>query len=248
MTTRPAPLPWLAIVLCAAGLFAASMGVRQSLPLFLGTLPLVGLDTWQAYLFGRVGDLAANPIFGVTALQTVASLLRQLFVYDPTYTPAPLLDAPVLATGLWLAAAAGLLGLTLASARRFPPLVAGAATLCLVVPTQPAGEQHHYVMLLTPLLLALILAAHHLRGAARDPRTLRTWPRRVMAPEARAVSAALALAAAALMLLPSNYFLDNAAWAGWPRAIFAYPRLYGALLLWAAWMFYGSDRGGRLRA
>lgn len=208
----------------------------------------MGLDTWHAYLFGRVGDLAANPIFGVTALQTIASLLRQLFVYHPTYTPGPLLDAPLLATGLWVAAAAGLLGLTLASARRVPPLVAGAATLCLVVPTQPAGEQHHYVMLLTPLLLALILAAHRLRGAVRHPRTLRPWPRRLIAPDAPAVSAGLALAAAALMLVPSNYFLDNAAWAGWPRAIFAYPRLYGALLLWAAWMFHGLDRGGRRRA
>lgn len=58
MTTRPAPLTWLAIVLCAAGLFAASMGVRQSLPLFLGTLNTqTGLGIAAISLAFAVGQL-----------------------------------------------------------------------------------------------------------------------------------------------------------------------------------------------
>lgn len=71
MTARPAPLPWLAIVLCAAGLFAASMGVRQSLPLFLGTLNTqTGLGIAAISLAFAVGQLmwgVTQPIAGACA-------------------------------------------------------------------------------------------------------------------------------------------------------------------------------------
>lgn len=215
---------------------------------FMGTLPLVGVGTWQAYLFGRVGDLAANPVFGVTALQTLTSLLRQLFVFDAAYTPAPLLHAPGIATALWIAATAALLVPTLAGARRRPRLLAGAAMLCLVVPTQPAGEQHHYVMLLTPFFVALLLAHKDVLAGVLSPQSMQGRAEQVAVRQAvpggatgidraRGPRLALLLAGigAALMLTP-NYFLDNAAWAGWPRALLAYPRLYGALLLWGAFI------------
>lgn len=206
------------IVMLAAGrwrglAWAAGLGVAG----LIGTLPLVGVDTWRAYLFGRVGDLAANPVFGVTALQTLTSLLRQLFVFDPIYTPAPLLHAPALATALLLIAAVVLVGLTVARARPDVSLLTGAAALCLIVPLQPAGEQHHYVVLLVPFFLLIPLAGR----------------------VAREAPAALALAGIALALqLAPNYFLDNAAWSGWPRALLAYPRLYGALALWGAWLLW----------
>jgi hypothetical protein len=192
----------------AAGLWLAGLTL---------TLPLVGADTWRAYLGGRTGDLAANPVFGVTALQTLVSLLRQLFVLDPQYTPAPLIHAPAVATIAWLALAAALVALTLAGARRAAPLLTGCAALCVVVPLQPAGEQHHYVLLLAPLFVALIMARRLL----------------ALAPLAAALAAP-----GALLLLAPTYFLDNAAWAGWPRALLAYPRLYGALLLWAAFLLW----------
>jgi hypothetical protein len=92
-----------------------------------------------------------------------------------------------------------------------------------VVPLQPAGEQHHYVIILAPLLLALLLA----------------WP---MAQRAPAALALLGLSIA--LLLSPAYFLDNAAWAGWPRALLAYPRLYGALALWGALL---TLRGGKVQ-
>jgi hypothetical protein len=210
-----APL-WL-VLLAARRWRACAWAAALWLAGLAATLPIVGADTWRAYLTGRTGDLAANPVFGVTALQTIVSLLRQLFVYDPQYTPAPLVHAPALATALWLALAAALMAPTLAGARRSAPLLTGCAALCVVVPLQPAGEQHHYVLLLAPLFVALIMA-----------RRLAT-----LAP----IAAALAAAGVALLLAPT-YFLDNAAWAGWPRALLAYPRLYGALLLWAAFMLW----------
>lgn len=215
----------------AAGLTLAGLAL---------TLPLVGADTWAAYLLGRVGDLAANPVFGVTALQTLTSLLRQLFVYDATYTPAPLLHAPLVATTLWISAVGVLVGLTLLVARRAGPLAAGAAALCIVVPIQPAGEQHHYVMLLTPLLLAILLGARQAL-AWWQPGGL-TSATHLGRPVA--ITVALLVAGASALMLAPTYFLDNAAWAGWPVALLAYPRLYGALLLWAAWLLIATRRPG----
>lgn len=182
------------------------------------SLPLLGRDVWVAYLTGELAGVTVEPIFAVTAFQTLAGLLRQLFVYNADFTPAPLLDAPLLAAGLWWLAAAALLLPTLLRRGR-SRLLTGAAMLCLVVPIQPAGEQHHYLVLLAPLLLAILLRAE----LAASPAAL-----------------LLALAAAALLVLPPNYFLDNAAWAGWPRAPLAYPRLYAALLLWGAMLLWRS--------
>jgi hypothetical protein len=221
----------------AAGLSAVGL---------LVTLPAVGLATWSGYLFGRVGDLAANPVFGVTALQTLTSLLRQLFVFDAQYTPAPLMHAPWLATGLWVAAAGALAWFTFAPAegsmvrwlaqlsgsplpvlddlavRASVRLLTGAAALCLLVPLQPAGEQHHYVVLLVPLLVLVPLAGRLISEAP--------------------LAAALGAMAIVLLLLPS-YFLDNAAWAGWPRALLAYPRLYAALALWGCLVIWRGAQG-----
>jgi predicted MFS family arabinose efflux permease len=71
VTPGPRPLPWLGIVLCAAGLFAASMGVRQSLPLFLGTLNTqTGLGIAAISLAFAVGQLmwgVTQPIAGACA-------------------------------------------------------------------------------------------------------------------------------------------------------------------------------------
>jgi predicted MFS family arabinose efflux permease len=71
MSIRPAPAPWLAIVLCAAGLFAVSLGVRQSLPLFMGTLNTqTGLGIAAISLAFAVGQLmwgVTQPIAGAFA-------------------------------------------------------------------------------------------------------------------------------------------------------------------------------------
>jgi hypothetical protein len=200
----------------AAGLGAA--GLLLSLPLF-------GLDFWRLYLLEQLGAIPFEPSSAVPANQTLISLLRQCLVYDPRWSPAPLLDAPRLAGALWWALALALLGATLYAARYRAPIVAALAILCLVVPLQPAGEEYHY----TPLLLVLLILL------SRSPDERRGSP----GSAARAAALGLALL---LFALPA-YFVDTAAFAGWPRALAAYPRMYGALLLWGVLLATGAEAG-----
>jgi hypothetical protein len=176
------------------------------------TLPLFGLDFWEDYLFRQAPAISANPIYAVPAFQTLASLLRELFVFDPRWSPRPLVDAPWLATLLWWVAALALLGATLRLARR-QPTTAALALLCLVVPLQPAGEQYHYTLLLGVVLVVLL--APNAWGRQRP------W-------------AIVGVASGLALLIVPAYFLATEAWSGWPWALLAYPRMYGALLLWAA--------------
>jgi predicted MFS family arabinose efflux permease len=71
MTTAPRTVRWLPIVLCAAGLFAVSLGVRQSLSLFLGTLNTqTGLGIAAISLAFAIGQLmwgVTQPIAGAFA-------------------------------------------------------------------------------------------------------------------------------------------------------------------------------------
>jgi hypothetical protein len=176
------------------------------------TLPLFGLDFWLVYLFRQAPAISAEPIYAVPAFQTLAGLLRQLLVFDPRWSPRPLVDAPWLALALWWAAALALLGATLRLARR-EPATAALATLCLVVPLQPAGEQYHYTLLLGVVLVVLLAP--------------NAWDR-------RRFWAMMGVVGGLMLLVGPPYFLDTAAWSGWPWALLAYPRMYGALLLWAA--------------
>jgi hypothetical protein len=96
-----------------------------------------------------------------------------------------------------------LIAATLRIAREDPSRAA-LAMLCLVVPLQPAGEQYHYAMLFVVFLLAAT---------------------------SRLVEWRLLIVAALLFAVPA-YFLDTARFGAYPAALVAYPRLYGALLLW----------------
>jgi hypothetical protein len=87
--------------------------------------------------------------------------------------------------------------------------------MCLVVPLQPAGEEYHYTLLL--VVLIVVLASW--RGSA---------------------TGALALIAALLLFALPPYFLDTAAFGGWPQALLAYPRMYGSLVLWGVLLARGN--------
>jgi hypothetical protein len=182
----------------------------------LASLPLVGADFWRLFLFHQMLAIPSEPSSAVPANQTLSSLLRQCFVYDQRWSPMPLIDAPWLTSALWWVLTLALLGVTLAVVMRRPTAWTSMAAMCLVVPLQPAGEEYHY-MLLLPVLLVLL-------AILRRPLALTA-----------------VLGAALLFALPA-YFVDTAAFGGWPRALLAYPRMYGALLLWSIALMSGFSR------
>ena len=186
------------------------------------TLPWIGLDAWAAYL-SHLPRLATMPERTVTAYQTVTSLFGHLFVYHPRWNPVPVADLPLLAGALTLLTLAASLALSVRLTRRAGSTAAPLALalfFTLLAPTAPLGEGYHYLLTLPSLLVA----AWH------------AWSARV-----GWVAWLLLLLAAILIGAPLPYTAPRLQ-AGW-LALLAYPRVYGAYLLWA-WLSVMSNLQG----
>jgi Glycosyltransferase family 87 len=260
---------WL-LMLAARRWRALAWALGIGVTIGLATLPWLTFEFWRLYLFEQVPAISLNPTHAVPANQTLTSLLRQCFTYDPEWAPRPLIDAPWLANVIWWLVALALLAPTLVYAYRHErmarqetgdgrqetgdgrqetgdaglwSLVSGLwsptlrpsttrfaidrfalAMLCLVMPLQPAGEEYHYTL----LLIVLLVVCNRPVLASLGSRT-----------------AAVGLALAWLLLALPSYFLQTAQWQGWPIALLAYPRVYGALLLWGI-LVRIEDRGSRI--
>jgi hypothetical protein len=176
------------------------------------TLPLMGADIWRVYLQQVLLARAADPSATVTAYQTLNSFFQHLFRYDAEWNPAPLWNAPWLALPLWVFSSAVLLGITLWRGRVVPlaRTLGASSPLCMIL--APLAEQYHFLILLVPCVV-LVLA-----WSALSPRSRLTL-----------------LLALGLLIMPLP-FQHPALRDGW-LALFAYPRLYGAGLLWSLFIF-----------
>ena len=195
----------------------------------LGTLPWLGLAAWRVYA-AELLRFRGRPEIAVTAYQDLPGLLAHLFRPDPRWNPTPLLDAPRLATALLLPLALALVAPTLLATWRADPAARRgralpfAAWMCLTVILSPVSEGYHFTLLLVPI--AILLA---------DWREVRPAPGR----------AALTLLGVGLLAAPLPYQDPRLAAGAW--ALCAYPRLYGALILWALALLAlrgASPRGG----
>jgi hypothetical protein len=243
-----------------AGLVAAGLA--------LASLPWIGLGTWHTYL-ALLPGAAGDPKRTVTAYQTVTSLFGHLLDYDARWNPAPIADAPWAAAALTLIASLSALGLTAwwqvypsLSPRRsdnhqdtkaprcfnlsestqsirfwsLGALVANYQKACqatnpelgvrrltlalamsLVATNAPFAEEYHYTLVLPSLLVA-------------------AW----WVSQARVGLIGLALLALAALLLGAPLAYESARLQGGWVALLAYPRVYGAYLLWGwlAWALW----------
>lgn len=176
------------------------------------SLPRLGQEAWRRY-----GELVVAvpraPEMAVTAYQSHLSLFRHLFDYDARWNPAPLADLPILANALAPLTLLLLLGLTLWRAWGHPPSeLTFAAVVLLNVMLSPVSLDYHYTLLLLPI--ALLVAW------ARQRATLRVW--------------LLLLLGIALIAADLPYRSPRLGVGAW--ALLAYPKLYGAALLWWLWM------------
>jgi hypothetical protein len=179
-----------------------------TLTLVLATLPWAGIDAWRAYI-PTVSHLGSGPEFAVTAYQSQSSLVRHLLTQDPRWNPAPLTDAPTLATLLVWGSLALMLALTLAVfvTRRHDDL-AFASIVALSLIASPVSAEYHFVLLMVPLVILI--------GWARSHATVVEW----------FVLAMTIVLVGADLPYGSSRFTDGSA------ALLAYPRLYGTWLIW----------------
>ncbi len=187
---------------------ALILGAATILVVALGSLPVMGINVWKAYL-GKAAALSSNPLLAVTAYQTQLSFFRHLFVFQDPAIGEPIANLPFLgAVFPWIGVAV-LLGISAFVAYRCgkSDLIFAAFVLISLI-LSPVSLDYHYVIALLPI--AILLADLQKEMVSRD---------------------GLILMAGALLIgadLPYRALrLTNGAW-----ALFAYPKLYGGLLLW----------------
>jgi hypothetical protein len=212
---------WLWPLLLLAGRWRALAWAGMcAAGLALISLPFIGMSAWQS-IFALLPGSLTDPRRTVTAYQTVTSLFGHLFDHNARWNPAPLIDAPWASIALTVGVLFGALALSAHWARRAGQNRPLCIALCmaLVVTNAPFAEGYHYTLTLAPLLVAGWWAWRSRLG-------WRAW-------------AILALAAL-LLGAPLPYKAPQIQ-AGW-WALAAYPRVYGAYLLWGwiAWALAGS--------
>jgi hypothetical protein len=188
----------------------------------LAMITVAGIEPWLTYL-KQVPTLWSNPARMVTAYQTVTSLIAHLTVFDPTRNPHPLVDAPLLGRLATFAVQLASLLFTVRWMRLDHPTptvrsLSAALALSLMVTNAPVAEDYHYTLVLPSLVTAIWHAAT--AGASRT-----SWG---------------VLLVAALMLGAPLPFLFPPLAVGW-LALFAYPRVYGAFVLWL-WLGHEVNR------
>lgn len=190
--------------------------------ILLLSYPLIGPEVWTTYWQGLPTYLEAQ-YPPVTAIQSVGGMLRQWFIYDPVWNPTPLAHWPgvvgVLRWGILLVS----LGITVWAARPRPRSEAAqllwlALLMALVVTNAPAAEDYHYLLVLPSFVVA---------GwwGWQQKMSWRAW-----------VVLGAAFALVALRIKFTEPFFSQGF-----VALLAYPRVYGAYLLWG-WLLWALRR------
>lgn len=186
---------------------AMAWGVGGLAGLVAVSLPVLGGEVWARFIL-EARELGSNPLLGVTAYQSGGGFLRHLFGAGGEAVGEPLLHAPVLAATLPVVAGLALLLLSLRAARGRDIGPAFAAFVLLSLVLSPVSSEAHYTLAILPVAI--------LGVEVRDRPT-------------RAGAAAL-LAGAILIAAPFPY--RSPALRDGALSLLAYPRLYGAVLLW----------------
>ena len=176
------------------------------------SIPLIGCSTWRNYLFYALPRFLRDPVIAVAAYQTVPGLVRHLFAYDHTWNTRPLVNSPALAFLAGPLISFVLVGLAGFRSRKTSLTWTFCTGLILSVILVPAAEQHHYVLLFPAFLLA------------------------IYSPFIPKVPLYIS---AALIVLPIDS-LSAGLSSGW-WALLAYPRLYGAILLFVLLQYYRAE-------
>lgn len=198
---------------------ALGCGIAFVFAIVLFSLPRIGLEAWKIYgqlLF----ELTSQPELSVTAYQTHLSFFLHLFTFNAQWNPSPILISPVL--GNWLPKITFIIMLGTSSYYAFQThksdlIFASFAVLSIIL--SPVSQDYHYTMLLVPIVILI----------ARTREYPSLW-------------FGLILVIATVPIAVSFPYKSSQLTAGvW--ALFAYPKLYGGLILWIIllWMMWTKD-------
>ena len=176
--------------------------------LFSATLPIFGLDSWSAYLI-KLLEYSSSPTLSVTAYQTVHSFFHHFFVLDEQWNPAPLINLPYLGKSLTIIFSALILVITIIIAFKSKKLELIFGSFIIVgIILSPPSIDYHYMLMLIPIFI------------------LFDWLIKNPSPFLWVVFTIFFLLIAASI----PYISPKITGGIW--AVFAYPKLYGALGLW----------------
>lgn len=175
---------------------------------------MVGFDVWRVYITQVMVARVFNPSAAVTAYQTVNGFFQHFFRFDAQWNPAPLMDVPWLAALGSLGITISLLAITWFRSRRISIEQSLGAAIVLSVILSPQAEQYHFLILIVPLIVLVV-----------------EWPR------FNWLKHGLIIVAIGLVAIALPYKSPNLS-AGL-ISLLAYPRLYGALIVWGllCWSF-----------
>ncbi len=169
------------------------------------SLPWIGIEAW--FVFGeKLIQLNSFPLLGVTAYQTIHSLFYHFFVFNQQWNPYPIIDLPVL--GILLSSVISLLFLVaiiIYSYRQKKTELSFAIFLIAGVILSPVSLDYHYVVLLLPILIFI--------NWLRENNKRFLW---------------ILLILFYALIATGLPYTSGKITTGW-LAIFAYPKLYGAI-------------------
>lgn len=203
LVLKSAGWPLILLMLLQRRWRALAWAVGWVAGVILLSLPQIGLDSWLTYL-EYLRQSTARPALMSPAYQSVGSLFKQLFVYDATWNPDPLLIAPAVASVLFAGSMMLVIGSSTLATRRDNDGWMFAAFVVIGVVFSPTSLDYHYLMLLVPILIL----ASDMMGCSGGVQ---------------------ALFLLALLLMGMWASPDDLARL---HPLLAYPRLYGALILW----------------
>lgn len=179
--------------------------VLTILCLFGLTLPILGLDSWVAYL-NKLMKYSSSPTLSVTAYQSVHSFFHHFFFFDEKWNLFPLVHLPFLAKALTILFSVIILIVTVIGANKInkPDQTFGIFLIISII-LNPASIDYHYLIMLIPILISF----EWLIGS----NSRLNWSLFIIS---------FVLIAASIPYISPKVTKDL-------FAIFAYPKLYGAL-------------------
>ena len=205
-------IPLLVLLLFRGKWRVVMSALLTSATLALFSLPWIGPAAWRIYLFDVVPRFLVDPVIAVTAYQTMPGFTQHMFTYHDIWNPGPLVIWPLFAKISSLLTGFMFMGTAALHSRRAVLEWTFCVGLLLSVILVPAAEQYHYVLLFPAFLLAV-----HAPAVPKVPLYI----------------------SAALIAWPLDYMTKTLASGWW--ALVAYPRLYGAIILFIILRFHHED-------